>query len=78
MRRAARVFQMGVSILNGVVKFVSGVLFLAGPDGRFLQAGALLPVIQELPLANVFFQVFRYGSAWRCCSYSASRTRLPR
>ena len=45
-------------MLNGLAGLVCGALFIAGPDGRFLQAGALLPVIQELPLASVFFQDF--------------------
>ena len=58
MRRAARGLLIVVSMLNGLAGLVCGVLFIAGPDGRFLQAGALLPVIQELPLASVFFQDF--------------------
>lgn len=58
MRRVARVFLIVVSILNGAAALVCGVLFIAGPDGRLMQAGALLPVIQGLPLASVFFQDF--------------------
>ena len=58
MQRAARGFLIVVSILNGVAGLVCGVLFIAGPDGRFLQAGALLDVVQELPLASFFFQDF--------------------
>ena len=58
MQRVARGFLIVVSILNGVAGLVCGVLFIAGPDGRFLQAGALLTVIQELPLASLFFQDF--------------------
>ena len=58
MRRAARGLLIVVSILNGLAGLVCGVLFIAGPDGRYLQAGALLPVIQELPLASVVFQDF--------------------
>ena len=58
MRRVARGFLIVVSILNGLAGLVCGVLFIAGPDGRFLQAGALLPVIQGLPLASVFFRDF--------------------
>ena len=58
MRRAARGLLIVVSILNGLAGLVCGVLFIAGPDGRFLEAGALLRVIQELPLASVFFQDF--------------------
>jgi len=58
MRRAARGFLIVVSILNGFAGLVCGVLFIAGPDGHLLQAGALLPVIQGLPLARVFFQDF--------------------
>jgi hypothetical protein len=56
MRRVARGFLIVVSILNGVAGVVCGVLFIAGPDGHLLQAGALLPVIQGLPLASVFFE----------------------
>jgi len=58
MRKAARGLLIVVSILNGVAGLVCGVLFIAGPDGRFMQAGALLPVVQRLPLASVFFQNF--------------------
>ena len=58
MRRVARRLLIVVSILNGVAGLVCGVLFIAGPDGHLLQAGALLPVIRGLPLASVFFQDF--------------------
>ena len=58
MRGAARGLLIAVSILNGAAGLVCGVLFIAGPDGRFMQAGALLPVVQGLPLASVFFQDF--------------------
>ncbi|MDP2233097.1 MAG: hypothetical protein Q8K89_05645 [Actinomycetota bacterium] len=54
----ARSFLIVVSILNGLAGLVCGVLFIAGPDGSLMQAGALLPVVQELPLANIFFQDF--------------------
>jgi hypothetical protein len=58
MSRVARGFLIVVCALNGVAGLVCGVLFLAGPDGRFLQAGALRPVIATLPLATVFFRDF--------------------
>ena len=58
MRRVARGFLIVVSILNGLAGLVCGLLFIAAPDGRLLQAGALLPVIGALPLANVFFRDF--------------------
>jgi hypothetical protein len=58
MRRLARGFLLAVSVLNGLAGLACGVLFIAGPDGRLLQAGALLSVIQRLPLASVFFQNF--------------------
>ncbi|MBU4556812.1 MAG: hypothetical protein KJ747_08080 [Actinobacteria bacterium] len=54
----ARRFLIVASVLNGLAGLVCGVLFIAGPDGSLMQAGALLPVVQELPLANVFFQDF--------------------
>jgi hypothetical protein len=60
MQRVARGFLIVVSILNGVAGLVCGVLFIAGPDGRFLQASSLLTVIQELPLASFFFQDFAW------------------
>ncbi len=60
MLRLARGFLIVVSILNGLAGLVCGVLFIAGPDGSLMQAGALLPVIQELPLAGVFFQDFMW------------------
>lgn len=58
MRRISGGLLIAVSLLNGAAGLVCGVLFIAGPDGRFLQAGALLPIIQKLPLASVFFQDF--------------------
>jgi len=51
---------MVASILNGLSGLISGVLFIAGPDGHFLQAGALRPVIETLPLASVFFRDFTW------------------
>jgi hypothetical protein len=58
MRRLARGFLILVSVLNGLAGLICGVLFIAGPNGHLLQAGALLPVIRTLPLANVFFRDF--------------------
>jgi hypothetical protein len=58
MLRVARGLLIVVSTLNGVAGFVCGVLFLAGPDGHLMQAGALLPVVRQLPLASVFFRDF--------------------
>ena len=58
MRRTARSLLIVVSILNGLAGLICGVLFIAGPDGRFMQAGGLLSVVQKLPLASVFFQDF--------------------
>jgi EamA domain-containing membrane protein RarD len=58
MQRFARGYVLVVSVLNGLAGLVCGVLFLIAPDGRLLQAGALLPVIARLPLASVFFQDF--------------------
>ena len=58
MRRVARGLLIVVSILNGVAGLICGVLFIAGPDGHLLQAGALLPAIRGLPLASVFVQDF--------------------
>lgn len=60
MRRVARGLLIVVSTLNGVAGVVCGVLFLAGPDGHLMQAGALLPVVQRLPLASVFFRDFTW------------------
>lgn len=58
MHRVARGYLIVVSVLNGLAGLVCGVLLIAGPDGHLLQARALLPVIQRLPLASVFFQNF--------------------
>lgn len=58
MRRVARVYLIVVSVLNGLAGLVCGALFIAGPDGHLMQAGALLPVIHGLPLAGVFFRDF--------------------
>lgn len=60
MRRLARGFLIVVSVLNGLSGLVCGILFIAGPDGHLLQAGALLPLIQWLPLAAVFFRDFTW------------------
>jgi hypothetical protein len=58
-----RGFLTVVSILNGMAGLVCGVLFIAGPDGRYMQASALLPVVQRLPLASVFFRDFLWIGA---------------
>lgn len=60
MRRLARGFLIGVSALNGLSGLVCGALFILGPDGRLMQAGALLPIVQKLPLAHVFFRDFTW------------------
>ena len=60
MRRLARGVLIVVSVLNGLAGLVCGVLFIAKPDGSLMGAGALLPVIQELPLATVFFRDFSW------------------
>jgi hypothetical protein len=54
----ARGFLIVVSVANGLAGLVCGVLFIAGPDGQLLHAGALLGVIRTLPFANVFFRDF--------------------
>ena len=58
MQRMVRGFLIVVSVLNGLAGLICGVLFIAGPDGHLLLAGALLPVIETLPLAHVFFRDF--------------------
>lgn len=58
MRRLARGYLIIVSILNGLAGLVCGALFIARPDGGLLQAGALLPIIRTLPLAQIFFRDF--------------------
>ncbi len=58
MKRLARGYLIVVSALNGLAGLVCGVMFIVRPDGSLLQAGALLPVIRTLPLANVFFRDF--------------------
>jgi hypothetical protein len=60
MRRVARGFLIVVTILNGLAGLVCGLLLLAKPDGRFLQAGALLPLLRTFPLASVFFRDFAW------------------
>lgn len=53
-----------MGILNGVAGLVCCVPFIAGPVGHFLQAGALLPFVQRMPLASIFFWDFlRIGMA---------------
>ncbi len=58
MRAVARVFLIVVSVLNGLAGLICGVLLVVEPDGRFLQMGALLPVVRTFPMANVFFLDF--------------------
>lgn len=58
MQRVARGFLLVVSVLNGLSGLVCGVLFIAGPDGGLMHAGALLPIIRTLPLTEVFFRDF--------------------
>lgn len=60
MDRLAKVFLVAVSVLNGLAGIACGILFLASPDGSLMQAGELLPVVQGLPLADVFFQDFTW------------------
>jgi len=52
MQRAARGYLIVVSILDGVAGLVCGVLFIAAPEGRLMQAGALLPTVRTLPYAD--------------------------
>ncbi len=56
MQRVARGFLSLVSILNGVVGLVCGVLFLVSPDGSLMGFEPLLEVVATLPLADVFFK----------------------
>ena len=58
MLRVCRVFLIVVSFLNGLAGLVCGLLLVIGPDGRLMQMGMLLPVIQRFPLADVFFRDF--------------------
>lgn len=58
MRRVARVYLLVVSLLNGVAGLVCGALFIVSPDGALMGWGPLLPIVQELPLSEVFFQDF--------------------
>jgi hypothetical protein len=56
VQRAARVWLLIVSALNGAAGLVCGLLLIARPDGSLLGASALLPVIRRFPLADVLFQ----------------------
>ena len=56
MRKAARIWLLVVSALNGAAGLVCGLLLIARPDGSLLMATALLPVIKRFPLADVFFR----------------------
>ncbi|MDR3686597.1 MAG: hypothetical protein P4L93_06555 [Coriobacteriia bacterium] len=58
MNRVARVFLIVVSIFNSFAGLLCGLLLIAEPDGRLLQMGALLPVVQTFPLAGIFFRDF--------------------
>jgi hypothetical protein len=54
----ARGLLIAVSIMNGAAGLICGALLIVGPEGQLLQAGALLSVIQAMPLASVFFRDF--------------------
>ena len=56
MHRAARIWLLVFSALNGVAGLVCGFLLIARPDGSLLMASALLPAIKRFPLADVFFR----------------------
>ncbi len=56
MRRAARVYLIVVSLLNGLAGLVCGVLFIASPDGSLMGFQPLIPVVQTLPFADTFFR----------------------
>jgi len=56
MYRAARIWLLIVSGLNGVAGLLCGSLLIARPDGSLLMAAALLPVVKRFPLADVFFR----------------------
>lgn len=58
LRRLARGFLIAVSVLNGISGLICGLLFVVRPDGSAIQAGALLPVIRQLPLSGIFFRDF--------------------
>jgi hypothetical protein len=58
VHKAARVFLIVVSVLNGLAGLICGMLLIVRPDGAFMQMGALLPVIGTFPFANVFFRDF--------------------
>ena len=60
MQPRTRAYLLVISVLNGLSGLVCGALFLLAPDGSLMQAGALLPVIQQLPLADVFFRDFTW------------------
>jgi hypothetical protein len=56
VRRAARVYLLVVSILNGLAGLICGVLFIASPDGSLMGFQPLVPVVQALPLGDIFFR----------------------
>ena len=64
VQRVARAWLIAVGVLNGLAGLVCGVLLIARPDGALLMATALLPVVNALPFANVFFRdLFWIGAA---------------
>lgn len=60
MQRAARVYLIVVSLLNGLAGLVCGVLFIASPDGSLMGFQPLVQVVQQLPLNEVFFRDLRW------------------
>jgi hypothetical protein len=52
----ARIYLIVVSILNGLAGLICGVLFIVSPDGSLMGFQPLIPVVQPLPLGDVFFR----------------------
>jgi len=60
VNKVARLFVVTISVINAVCALICGVLFIGWPDGSLMAAGEMLEYIAAFPLAQVFFQDFRW------------------
>jgi len=60
MFRGIQQFVLWVSGINAVCALVCGVLFIGWTDGSLMSAGEMLDYIATFPLAQIFFQDFRW------------------
>jgi len=62
INKFARVFLLITNFFNGIAGIVCGLLFIMGPDGRYMGVGdgGLIQMMQNFPLAYIFFRNFTW------------------